>query len=345
MLCFRFANVERREMKAATLVAIALIGLTMAHPRAASGAGAEDIKVGMIGLDTSHAIAFTQVLNNDNDPSHVSGAKVVAAYKGGSNDIESSYSRVEEYTKELQEKFGVKIYDTIDEMCKHVDAVMLESVDGRPHLEQVKPVIAAKKPVFIDKPMAGSLHDVIEIFRLAEEANVPCFSSSSYRYYESLTSLMKEDYGDVRSCISIGPCHLEPHHPDLFWYGVHAVEALYTVMGAGCETVVRTTTPDSDVVTGTWKDGRVGVFYGIRTSGTPHKAVIFGSKSVVEQKGDGNYAPLVAEIVKFFQSGVAPVPAEETINMFAFMEAADASKNAGGVPVKISDIMAKAQAE
>jgi hypothetical protein len=319
-----------------TLAAISLIALAMVP-----GAGADDVKVGIIGLDTSHVTAFTQILNDEKDPKHVPGAKVVAAYKGGSSDIESSASRVEGYTKELQEKYGVTIYDTIEEMCNHVDAVLLESVDGRPHLEQAKPVIAAKKPVFVDKPMAGSLHDVIEIFRLAKEANVPCFSSSSYRYYESLTSLMKEDFGDVRSCISIGPCHLEPHHPDLFWYGVHATEALF--MGAGCESVVRTATADTDVVTGTWKDGRVGVLYGIRTSGTPHKVIVFGSKSVVEQKNEGDYAPLVAEIVKFFQTGVAPVPAEETIDMFAFMEAADASKNAGGVPVKIGDIMAKAQ--
>ncbi len=306
-------------------------------------AHAEDLRIGIIGLDTSHVIAFTGLLNDANNKAHIPGGKVVAAFKGGSNDLESSYTRVEGYTKELQEKYGVKIYDTIEEMCKNVDAVLLESVDGRPHLEQVKPVFKAGKPVFIDKPVAGSLRDAIEIFRLAKEAKVPCFSSSSYRYYKSLTDLLKQDFGDVKSCISIGPCSLEPHHPDLFWYGVHATEALFTVMGAGCESVVRTTTPDTDVVTGTWKGGRVGVLYGIRTSGTPHKVIIFGEKSVVEQENSGDYAPLVAEIIKFFQTGVAPVSAEETIDMFAFMEAADESKRQGGAPVRISDVLDKAK--
>jgi predicted dehydrogenase len=249
---------------------------------------------------------------------------------------------VDQFTNELVDKYGVKIYDTIEEMCKNVDAVLLESVDGRPHLEQVKPVFKAGKPVFIDKPVAGSLKDAVEIFRLAKEANVPCFTSSSYRYYQSLVDAKKQDIGPVKSCISIGPCHLEPHHPDLFWYGVHPTEALFTVMGAGCETVVRTTTPDTDVVTGTWKDGRIGTLYGIRTSGTPHKVVIFGEKGVAEQENSGDYAALVVEIVKFFQTKVAPVTPEETINMFAFMEAADESKRMGGVPVKISDVLAKA---
>jgi hypothetical protein len=65
----------------------------------------------------------------------------VAAVKGGSADIEFSASRVEGSTKQLQEKWGVKVYDSIEEMCQHVDAVMLESVDGRPPLAQAKPVI------------------------------------------------------------------------------------------------------------------------------------------------------------------------------------------------------------
>ncbi|HPO12523.1 MAG TPA: Gfo/Idh/MocA family oxidoreductase [Candidatus Hydrogenedentes bacterium] len=306
-------------------------------------ASAEDLKIGIIGLDTSHVIAFTGLLNDTNNKAHIPGGKVVAAFKGGSPDIETSASRVDGYTKDLQEKFGVKIYDTIEEMCKNVDAVLLESVDGRPHLEQVKPVFKVGKPVFIDKPVAGSLHDAIEIFRLAKESKVPCFSSSSYRYYESLINVLKQDIGGVKSCISIGPCSLEQHHPDLFWYGVHATEALFTVMGVGCESVVRTTTPDTDVVTGTWKDGRVGVLYGIRTSGTPHKVIVFGSKSVAEQENSGDYAPLVVEIIKFFQTGVAPVSAEETIELFAFMEAADESKRQGGAPVRISDVIEKAK--
>ena len=310
----------------------------------AFGAGAaDDLRIGMIGLDTSHVGAFAKLLNDAGDPGHVAGGKVVAAFKGGSPDLESSASRVDGYTKELQEKFGVKIYDSIEEMCKNIDAVMLESVDGRPHLEQAKPVIAAGKPLFVDKPMAGTLHDVIEIFRLAKEAKVPCFSASSYRFYKSLTDLLKKDIGGIRSCISIGPCHLDSHHPDLFWYGVHPTEALFTVMGAGCETVVRTTTPDTDVATGTWKDGRVGILYGIRTSGTPHKVIVFGEKAVAEQEGEGDYADLVVEIIKFFQTGIAPVSAEETTNLFAFMEAADESKRQGGATVKISDVMAKAK--
>jgi len=304
---------------------------------------AADLRIGIIGLDTSHVTAFTALINNEKNKDYVPGGKVVAAFQGGSPDIPSSANRVEGYTKDLQEKYGVKIVPTIEELCQQVDAVLLESVDGRPHLEQARPVIKARKPMFIDKPVAGSLRDAIEIYRLAKEAGVPVVSSSSYRFYDSMTELKKADVGDVRSAISYGPSHLEPHHPDFFWYGVHPAEALYTVMGTGCETVVRTSTAEFDIATGTWRDGRVGTLYGLRTKATPHKVIVFGSKSVAEQKGSGTYAPLVREIMKFFQTGIAPVSPEETIELFAFMEAADESKRQGGRPVKIADVMARAQ--
>src|SRR5689334_4933940 len=107
-------------------------------------AGAAELRLGLIGLDTSHVTAFTETLNNPKARDHVPGARVVAAFKGGSTDIPSSIGKVEEYTATLRDKYGVKIYDTIEQVCAEVDAVLIESVDGRPHLEQARIVIAAK---------------------------------------------------------------------------------------------------------------------------------------------------------------------------------------------------------
>lgn len=300
---------------------------------------ADEIRIGLIGLDTSHVTAFTKLLNDPKAKDHVPGGKVVVAFKGGSPDLPDSASRVDGYTKQLETEFGVKIVSTIDELCRQVDAVMLESVDGRPHLEQARPVIKAGKRLFIDKPVAGSLRDAVKIYRLARESKVPVFSSSSYRYYEGLVDLKKMDVGEIRGAISYGPCHLEPHHPDLFWYGVHPTEALFAVMGTGCQSVVRVSTPDTDVVTGIWSGGRVGTLRGLRNASSPNKVIVFGSKAVAEQKPGGNYAPLLREVIKFFQTGLAPVTSEETLELFAFMEAADESKRQGGRPVKISDVL------
>ena len=300
------------------------------------------IKIGIIGLDTSHVAAFTELLNNPENPNHIPGTKVVAAFKGGSPDVESSHTRVEGFTKILQEKYGVEIVDTIEELCTKVDAILLESVDARPHLEQVKPVFEAGLPVFIDKPLAGTLADAIEIYTLGQQHDVLWFTSSSYRFYDGMKEVMTQDVGELRGAMSYGPCYVEEHHPDFFWYGVHPVEALYTVLGPGCESVVRTTTENTDVATGVWSDGRVGTFRGLRNAKTPHQVTLFGTKKVAHQTKGGSYAGLVREIVRFFQSGCVPVYPSETIEMFAFMEAADESKRQGGVPVKLEDVIKKA---
>lgn len=303
---------------------------------------AQELKIGLIGLDTSHVIAFTEIINIKEHKEHVPGGKVVAGFKGGSADIPSSADRVEEYTRQLRSKFGVKIYPTIEELCANVDVVMLTSVDGRPHLEQARPVLKAKKPLFIDKPLAGSLKDAVEIVKLARQENVPVFTSSAYRFYTSLQELKKTDVGELKGAISYGPASTEEHHPDLYWYGVHPAEALYTIMGQGCETVVRVATKDTDVVTGVWKDGKVGTLRGLRNAATPHRVIVFGSKSVAEQRGSGSYGPLMVETMKFFQTGVPPVPLEESLELFAFMEAADESKRQGGRPVQLKEVLAKA---
>lgn len=301
---------------------------------------AADLRVGIIGADTSHVVAFTEILNDPKAKGHVEGAKVVALFKGGSRDIESSWSRVEEYTKTLQTKFGVTVYDSIEELCRNVDAVMLESVDGRPHLEQVKPVLDAKKPVYLDKPVAGSLPDALEIFRLARKARVPLFSASSLRYAANSQAARNGKVGKVMSALTWSPCHLEPHHPDLFWYGVHGVESLFTVMGPGIETVKRGTTTNGLIeVVGKWKGGRTGIY----REGEGYGGLAAGQEGEMPVGNYDGYAPLVAEIVKFFQTGVAPVKPEETIEIFGFMEAADESKRLGGAEVKVAEVLKKAR--
>lgn len=329
-------------MRTAVLVVTALIIGTMAS----AADEADLIKVGMIGLDTSHVIAFTKVLNNPDHPDHVPGTRVVAAFKGGSPDVESSASRVDKFTAQMRDDFGVEIVDSIPALCEQVDAIMLMSVDGRPHLEQARPVFEAGLPMYIDKPLAGSLADALAIRDLGEKHDVPWFSSSSYRYYDTLQELLKQDVGEMRGAISYGPCHYEEHHPDLFWYGVHPTEALFTVMGPECESVVRTQTPDTDVVTGVWSDGRVGTLRGLRNQKTPNHVIVFGTKAVAHQPdGPRNYAPMLERVVTLFKTGEPAIDSAETIAMFAFMEAADESKRRGGVPVKLSEVLKKAEAE
>lgn len=301
-------------------------------------------RVGIIGLDTSHVVAFTNVLNKPHAEGPLAGYRVVAAFPGGSPDVASSRDRVQGFTDTLREKHGVEIVDSIAALLEKVDFVLLESVDGRPHLEQARPVIAAGKPLFIDKPVAGSLADAIEIFELAKAHNVPVFSSSSLRFSPGIQAMKNDEkIGEIVGCEAYSPCSLEEHHPDLFWYGVHGVETLFTIMGPGCERVTRVHTDGTDLVVGTWKDGRIGTFRGIRSGKTGFGATVYGTKGIGPSGNYAGYEPLLDEICQFFSTGKSPVSAEETLEIFAFMEAADESKRQGGGPVSVADVMQRAR--
>lgn len=294
---------------------------------------AADLRLGIIGTDTSHATAFTQVLNNPSDPNHVAGARVVAAWKGGSPDIHESATRVDRYAAELKDKWGIKLVDSIAQLCPDVEGLLLESVDGRPHLEQFRQAVECGKPVFIDKPLASSVADAREIARLARDKSIPWFSSSSLRY-SPIADLRRPD---VRSAIVWAPGPLEPHQQlDLSWYGIHGIEMLYTVLGTGCVEVSRVSTPDFDVITGKWGDGRVGTVHLQRPYGRYGGIVYLKDQHVIAMPDVSvDYAPLVREIVKFMETKTPPVSNEETLEIFAFMDAAQRSAAGGGALVKL----------
>jgi hypothetical protein len=295
---------------------------------------AADLRLGIIGTDTSHVSAFTKNFNDPATPEHVAGARVVVAYKGGSPDVESSRTRVDKFAEELKTKWNIEFVPEISGMCGKVDAILLESVDGRAHLEQARAAVKCGKPIFIDKPLASTLKDAREIAKLARDAGVPWFSASSLRYSE-IGSSMKFD--DTQGVTTWGPGPLEEHHElDLSWYAIHPIEMLYTLMGTGCEEVTRTSTPDADVVVGKWKGGRIGTVRALRPYGD-YGAIVFRPKAVVQSPGkfSFSYVPLLREIVKFFQTGKPPVSNEETLEIFAFMDAAQRSKAEGGKPVRL----------
>ncbi len=306
----------------------------------AGSAAAQNIRAGIIGLDTSHVLAFTKTLNSNPQKPEVMGVRMVAAYPQGSKDIESSLKRVPEYTAKVKE-LGVEIVDSIDALLDKVDVVFLETNDGRPHLEQLRPCLAAHKPVFIDKPIAGTLVDAIKIYQESKAAGVPVFSSSSLRFGKNTQAVRGGSIGKVKEATTFSPASLEATHPDLFWYGIHGVESLFTVMGTGCQSVKRDTNAEGKIrVTGTWEGGRKGVFY--ENKGYGGKAL--GDKGEADVGAYDGYDPLLYSAVHFFRTGVAPVSPEETLEIYAFMEAADESKRRNGAEVTLKEVMDKALA-
>ena len=304
----------------------------------------EIIRVGMIGLDTSHSTAFIKLLNSENPLPEHQGFKIVTAYPYGSRTIESSASRIPGYTEEAK-KYGVKIANSIEELLLEVDCVMLETNDGNLHLEQAAEVMKTGKPMFIDKPVAANLSDAIAIYMLAKEYKASLFSASSLRYTPRTQELSRGEHGKVLGADCFSPATNEPSHQDFSWYGIHGVEILFTVMGQGCKEVTRVSSEGTDVVTGLWDDGRIGTFRGTRTGIHDYGGTAFCEKKIVSAGGYEGYNDLVTVILNFFKTKVIPVSEVETIEIFTFMEASNESKRRGGTPVSMQETLEKGRKE
>ncbi len=301
-------------------------------------------RIGIIGLDTSHSIAFTKIFNETRTTDELGGYRVVAAYPTkGSPDIESSISRLAGFTKEMQD-LGVPLVSSIEELIDKTDVILLETNDGRLHLEQALPVLKAGKKLFIDKPLASSLESVLAIFEAAKKYNTPVFSSSSLRYFENIQDIIPEKMGKITGAETFSPATLEKAHSDLFWYGIHGVEMLYTVLGANCKNVSRIFTEGTDIVTGHWDDNRIGSFRGLRTGKMDYGGIVFGEKDIVTIKPgkDYGYRTMMMKTVEFFQTGKPPVTPEETIGIYTFMAAAEESSRNNGILVSIENTLKKA---
>jgi predicted dehydrogenase len=320
---------------------------------------AEPVRVGILGIDNYQCLAFTQKWHKPpEDNPDLAGLKVVAAWKGGSPNLPETLEDVEKWAPHLI-KLGVTIEDSIDAVLAKCDAVMVMTADGRTHLKITEQALKAGKPTYIGRPMAASLEDVIAIFDLAKKYDTPVFSCSQHRYSPGFIGMRNHpDVGEVIGCNVFGGCPTVEHHPDLFWHAVHSFDTMYTIMGPGAVSVTRARTDDTELITGVWKDGRIGSYRGIRRGKLKYSATVFGDKGVAPAGIYGYAAPVkgvvpkgrymgyegvATEIAKFYKTRKLPIEPSETIELFGFMEAAHESHRRGGVPVRIDEVITKAR--
>ncbi|MDH4091249.1 MAG: Gfo/Idh/MocA family oxidoreductase [Cyclobacteriaceae bacterium] len=333
---------NRREFIRHSLIAGAASGLAI-NNALATEMSAKEIQIGLIGLDTSHSPAYTKFINDPKNPA-MQGFKVAFAYPYGSTKIESSASRIPQYTQEIK-ALGVQVVDTLNALVEASDVVMLMTNDGNLHLEQILPVLKARKNVYVDKPVAAHLGDVIKIYDAVKQAGVSMFSSSPLRYIDGAQQVRYHDaVGSVIGADAYSPQKTEPSHTDLYWYGIHGVEILFTMMGPGCAFVKRTTEKEQDIVVGKWTDGRIGTYKGDLQGRQFYGGTAYGTKGVLSVGPFAGYQSLAEVIIQFFRDGKAPVDEKETMEIYTFMEAADESKKQGGEWVSMQKIYNQAAA-
>lgn len=299
------------------------------------------VKLGIVDCDTSHVLQFTMRCNHvDIDEEQwVDGARVVCAYPGTS--VVTEQSVIDERVEKLA-SWGVEIVENREDMIGKVDGVLIESNQGSQHLKHAELFMKAGLPCYIDKPFANSADDALAIARLAKENNVPFFSASSLRYAPEVVAA-KAELGRIFGVDAWSPASLHPASPGLAHYGIHGVEILFTLMGAGCEAVSCAFNEEiGEVNTGMWADGRVGVMRGTRKGAHDYGFVAWGESEVRKSGVDTAYIyrELVKQFVQMFQTGKAPIDVNETIEIVCFMDAALESSQKGGEWVKLKKLEA-----
>ena len=321
-----------------------ILSLLLPHSLLSAEEDAEPGRIGIFGPESNHSVNFTKLINDPQGKGVFARYQVVAAFPKDQPGVESKPGTIPGWDAQMQ-AMGVELLDSMDDVLRKVDFVMVMTNDGHPHLAHATAAIEAGKPVYVDKPVAAKLVDVVRIYDRAARRKVPIFSSSSLRYGSGAQELRDGSVGRILGADTYSPASLEPTHTDLFWYGIHGVEPLFTVMGPGCRSVRRVHTADFDLVVGTWSDGRIGTVRGTRKGAHTYGGTAFGEKGIAQFGKFEGYDPLVVEILKFFETGAAPVSPAETLEIYAFMEAADESKRRGGAQVPVKDVLEAAQAQ
>lgn len=294
-------------------------------------AQSQELRLALLGTDSTHATEFTRILNGTGEKDHVPGAHVTVAYRGGSASLAISHDRIEKISTALRSTWGIPFVSSIAELCKNIDGILLLSVDVRLRLQELREAARCGKPIFIDKPLACSLEDARAIAALLDQQGLPWFSASSIRYGH------EQRPANLQGAETWGPAKYIDQFPlGLTYYGIHSIESLYSLMGPGVTQVTQTRSGKTDVLVATWTDGRVGTVRLMEDSAT-YGAVLYreGGHAEVITTNVG-YAPQVVDIVRFMREKKSSIAESETMEIFAFMQAAQESLKLGGIPVKLA---------
>lgn len=300
----------------------------------------DPLKIGIVGLDSSHCVEYATLLHDDSHSHHVPGARIVASFAGGSADWELSHSRVQGFQERMEKEFGVPTFESIEEVTAQSDAIMMLSVDGRVHREQFEAVAKSGKPVYIDKPLSVTTADAAYMQALVHSSGARVFSSSVWRLSRGLSEARETLAGSCLHAHLHGQWPLEDGLHGWFYYGIHQVEMLYAAMGTGCQKVACIREGGSEVLTGFWPDGRIGTISTNHDERRPFGGWLLGDgvTSIIEVKDSkyDRYHAFLRASLDFFRGESSPVPLTETLETISFLETAARSAGMGGAPLALN---------
>ncbi len=296
---------------------------------------ANPVRLGVVGVDSSHLPAFTSRLHALTDAGE-GRCRVTTMFDPGEHFLPEK--DVEGWKTEARQ-MGVADAKSMDALLDQVDGVLVLSVNGHEHLAHATPALRRGLPTYIDKPLTCSPAEADRLAGIVRETGARCYSASSLRFAKELEDVAKLP-GEVVAVDVVGPGELNDAMAGLYFYGVHSVELADAILGPGVEAVRASSTPDRDLADLRYADGRLARIRLERRGGYAFGATVHTTQTLHSFVVDFEpvYARLIAGMSRFFEGAEPPVSLDRIVENIKTMAAGNQSLTTNGDWVKLTDV-------
>lgn len=285
---------------------------------------AEDVRVGLLGIENSHSAAYTRLWQGEAPPEErVRGARVVVCLNQNRTDQDADDEK--KFLAQLKEMGVEKVVERPEEMLGLVDAAAIVSRAGSEHLRLAEPFLKAGLPTFVDKPMTSDLADGRKMLALAKAHEAPLFSASAVRYYHEITDWQnnRDEYGAVHTGSVWSPASR-----DLGFYGIHAIEMMSALWGPGAKWVSAFHSENKHLAWVGYEHGGVYAVHLVRYCYPGFGFTYLGEKkSGSGVAATGGYGPICRLMTQMFHDRKSPLDPRISLESVAILEAFGKSKN------------------
>ena len=278
------------------------------------------VKIGLVGgTKVYHGMSFAEMFNGyDKDKAVAKKWGALYEARVGENvRITHIWDEKKEDAEESAEICNIEnVVSNKEEMIGKVDGIIIADDCTMKHQKRALCFLEAGIPTFIDKPLSPDIKEAEDIVELAKKHNAPVMSCSSLRYAKETKEIRegKHNLGEILTGMSI----CKEGQGSLVFYGIHAMELLYSIVGPGIESIKNVGEKTKDILVVKYKDGRKFIVSAYEEISGIFQINLYGTKgnvSIKVEDFDYFYSEMLKDFVRMVETKKEPFPQEETLEI------------------------------
>lgn len=286
------------------------------------------IRIGIVGSDNSHAIAYSKLTNIDR-------------CVGDRAQVTTIWGEDEARTAEVAEKGNIpEIVTSLHKLVDQVDAAIVVDRHGDLHAEHALPFLLEGKPVFVDKPFAIDLADCRRMLNAAKQARAAITSLSSLSVSPDTVAMRAEQLGTIRLGQFAGPCDFGSEYGGAYFYATHLIELALTLIGEKVSGLQANRAGNTVVVNAIWNNDAIGTLGYFKDAKYHFHASMFGTDGMANSEirvGDSGYTEALKVAVDMFETGKNPISNRRLLLPIVMTEAIVRSLDRDGEWIDVAD--------